>query len=319
MDGFRFILENPHPNASNNRQRKRARLVTACDSCRVKKIKCQQSTPNSRCEACKTAKTPCLFGDRDRYQAERGVTCTWSTAIEESPASSPDTTSRKRKLTPSPPMTTWGPTMSPAGPSSATVSAPTTPAQTASTPAAYVNEFSVFPRNTTPSLDGASSVTSYHSLPLFDPIRPRLPHSQRMRHLGLLFFDTLGSHFPFLDRSDVMHRIEQRTCSPILANCIAGLALTFSKAEPAAATQYYDTAKTLAAHVVSVPSVEALYALICITRAEYGAGNDSGFWMYSRMAITMSLDLGLGNESTIQVAATADVQNRLRLAWWMVV
>lgn len=32
MDNFRFILENPHPNATNAKQRKRARLVTACDS-----------------------------------------------------------------------------------------------------------------------------------------------------------------------------------------------------------------------------------------------------------------------------------------------
>ena len=114
MEGFRFILENPHPNATNSKQRKRARLVTACDSwcvllapphlqlnshlaeSRVKKIKCQQTTPNSRCEACKTAKSPCLFGDRDRYQAERGVTCTWSTPIDEIPQSPDD--SRRRKL-----------------------------------------------------------------------------------------------------------------------------------------------------------------------------------------------------------------------------
>ena len=32
MDAFRFILENPHPGACTNKQRKRARLVTACDS-----------------------------------------------------------------------------------------------------------------------------------------------------------------------------------------------------------------------------------------------------------------------------------------------
>lgn len=34
MDALHFILENPHPNASDNKQpeKKRARLVTACDS-----------------------------------------------------------------------------------------------------------------------------------------------------------------------------------------------------------------------------------------------------------------------------------------------
>lgn len=102
MENFRFILENPHPNANSNKQRKRARLVTACDSwfvfshfplwpvspislypSRVKKIKCQQTSPNGRCEACKIAKTPCLFGDRDRYQAERGVSCAWSPPVQD--------------------------------------------------------------------------------------------------------------------------------------------------------------------------------------------------------------------------------------------
>lgn len=52
-------------------------------SSRVKKIKCQQTTPNGRCEACKIAKTPCLFGDRDRYQAERGVSCAWSPSVQD--------------------------------------------------------------------------------------------------------------------------------------------------------------------------------------------------------------------------------------------
>ena len=119
MEAFRFILENPHPGAAPNKQRKRARLVTACDSwyarrvlfrclsslrphSRVKKIKCQQPVPNGCCEACRIAKTPCLFGDRDRYQAERGVTCTWNSSVEDIPdiPDIPLSSSRKRKLNP---------------------------------------------------------------------------------------------------------------------------------------------------------------------------------------------------------------------------
>jgi Fungal specific transcription factor domain len=186
----------------------------------------------------------------------------------------------------------------------------------------FISEFNVFPHNTAHAQDTDVTANSYYQLPLFDPNRPRFPHPHRMRKLGAIFFDHVGVHFPFLDRFDVLHRIEQRTCSAILSNCIAGLATRFanpSQPDLAAGLPFYDMAKTLAANVISMPSVEALHALICITWAEYGAGRDDGFWTYSRMAITMCLDLGLGNEATIQVAATPEVRHRLRLTWWMVV
>jgi hypothetical protein len=38
---------------------------------RLKKIKCQQPSPEAKCEACKSAKIPCRFRDRERYFAER--------------------------------------------------------------------------------------------------------------------------------------------------------------------------------------------------------------------------------------------------------
>ncbi|KAF8514048.1 fungal-specific transcription factor domain-containing protein [Gautieria morchelliformis] len=334
MDGFRFILENPHPNASNNKHRKRARLVTACDSCRVKKIKCQQPVPNSRCDACKAAKIPCLFGDRDRYQAERGVTCTWSTTVEEIPADLPESSSRKRKMThapyPAPPPSLL---RSNSQSSSTENSRSVTPAGGFRSNDRYVHseqragpsfthEINVFPQTAVHAQGNDMKCVSYDQLPLFDPNRPRFPHPYRMRQLGAVFFDRVGPYFPFLDRYDVLHRIEQRTCSAILSNCIAGLAIRFAnplQPDFAASAPFYDMAKSLASHVTSVPSVEALHALNCITWAEYGSGDDDGFWMYSRMAITMCLDLGLGNEATIQVAATPEVRQRLRLTWWMVV
>ena len=169
----------------------------------------------------------------------------------------------------------------------------------------------------------AAHAAPYGQIPFFDPHRPRFPHPGHMRQLGALFFDKLGALFPFLDRYDVLHRIEQQTCSAILSNCIAGLAVraaaAASPAGPAPHAPFYETAKSLASHVVSVPSVEALHALICLTWAEYGAGRHDAFWMYSRMAIAMCLDLGLGCEATVQVAATPAVRHRLRLTWWSVV
>ena len=38
---------------------------------RLKKIKCLQPSPETKCEACRTAKIACRFKDRERYFAER--------------------------------------------------------------------------------------------------------------------------------------------------------------------------------------------------------------------------------------------------------
>ncbi|KDQ49375.1 hypothetical protein JAAARDRAFT_143529 [Jaapia argillacea MUCL 33604] len=68
MDDLRFVHESPQ---SHQGHRKRPRLVTACDNCRVKKIRCVKRSTNDRCEACTTANVACQFRDRERYFAER--------------------------------------------------------------------------------------------------------------------------------------------------------------------------------------------------------------------------------------------------------
>ncbi|KIM45080.1 hypothetical protein M413DRAFT_329591 [Hebeloma cylindrosporum] len=67
-DSFQFIIESPQHSQGH---KKRPRLVTSCDNCRLKKIKCLQPSPEAKCEACKSAKIPCRFRDRERYFAER--------------------------------------------------------------------------------------------------------------------------------------------------------------------------------------------------------------------------------------------------------
>ncbi|KAF7365348.1 TKL/TKL-ccin protein kinase [Mycena venus] len=66
-DSFQFIKPRPHVQG----YKERPRLVTSCDNCRLKKIKCLQPTPETKCEACKAARLPCRFRDRERYFAER--------------------------------------------------------------------------------------------------------------------------------------------------------------------------------------------------------------------------------------------------------
>lgn len=83
-DSFQFIIESPQ---NTQGHKKRPRLVTSCDNwwvayrgffsihstsiSRLKKIKCLQPTPEGKCEACRAAKIPCRFRDRERYFAER--------------------------------------------------------------------------------------------------------------------------------------------------------------------------------------------------------------------------------------------------------
>ncbi|KII91982.1 hypothetical protein PLICRDRAFT_695468 [Plicaturopsis crispa FD-325 SS-3] len=91
MDDFQFIIESPQHNEGH---KKRPRLVTSCDNCRLKKIKCLQSGPSSsssplnKCEACKVAKISCRFRDRERYFAERSRAIAGSSATSNSKESS---------------------------------------------------------------------------------------------------------------------------------------------------------------------------------------------------------------------------------------
>ncbi|KAI8992860.1 hypothetical protein BD414DRAFT_458190 [Trametes punicea] len=68
MSDLEIVIEAPQ---STQRNKKRPRLVTSCDHCRVKKIKCIQRPFSGSCEACLAAKLPCLYRDREQYFAER--------------------------------------------------------------------------------------------------------------------------------------------------------------------------------------------------------------------------------------------------------
>ncbi|KAG8745571.1 hypothetical protein FRC10_007749 [Ceratobasidium sp. 414] len=478
---FRFILEEPHGGApQKGQQRKRARLVTACDACRIKKIKCIRTPKVQQCEACRVSNSACLYGDRDRYQAERGLSYSYATQIirasshesdrkaeGQTPplsiyprsASSVDghssypsshhsdsgfadmqpdqarVASRKRKGSPLADNITSPDAHfpSPHGPGSGdaltqsllnggkSAAAPNGTGPVADLKRITVPFFRYFgPTANTPgyrrikvrtlTLDDSASVASHTSqcshspatdlLPspkpktavpyppssppifralhpnsyaqangeddplghghdssssgpatgtttpvhphipsfessvmatatasgrdcLFDPARPRYPNPKYLGHLASLFFDHLACHFPFLDRTQVMAQITDGTLPAILANCLAALAVRFSNRKDLlkgprhlAGEAYCDMAKLLVVHMLSWPSVEVLQALVLIAWSEFGSGRDSGLWMYSRMAVGMAMDLGLGYEATVQLAATESEREKVRLTWW---
>ncbi|EJT96846.1 hypothetical protein DACRYDRAFT_112461 [Dacryopinax primogenitus] len=170
--------------------------------------------------------------------------------------------------------------------------------------------------------------------PLFDPADdvPTMPHPDHLPHLAELFFDYLGCHFPFLDREEVMRDIKEKKITATLANCIAALGIRFTDRQvllfqtdveglptrrARAAEKYCMRAKEIITPYLSLPSVEIVQALVLIAWAEFGCGRDSGLWMYSRMAVGMAMDLGLGFEATIQLVT--DHPERIRATWWAVI
>ncbi|VDB95366.1 unnamed protein product [Peniophora sp. CBMAI 1063] len=91
MDNLRFVLESPQVAQT---QKKRPRLVTSCDNCRLKKIKCVPTTVQGKCEACEAGGVSCEFRDRERYFAERSRSVTAAAAASSGSTSSLSTQRR---------------------------------------------------------------------------------------------------------------------------------------------------------------------------------------------------------------------------------
>jgi hypothetical protein len=78
-------------------------------------------------------------------------------------------------------------------------------------------------------------------------------------------------------------------------------------------------AKVLIVPMLSWPSIEVIEALILLSYAEFGAGSDSGLWMYEGMALRMAQDLGLQHESSVSSMDNEKQVNRARLLFWSVI
>ncbi|KZT34149.1 hypothetical protein SISSUDRAFT_1053275 [Sistotremastrum suecicum HHB10207 ss-3] len=188
-----------------------------------------------------------------------------------------------------------------------------------------IHSTSSFPFNLNPPMS-PNLLSPSHLAELFDPDRPRYPAPHLMDHLVELFFTHLGCHFPFLDHDSIVERVKSGTLPAILANGIAALSSRFSDRPElinnclpyAAGEPFSHMAKLLVVPMMSWPSVEVLHALVLIAWAEYGSARDSGLFMYSRMAVAMLLDLGLGNAQTIQMAKKEEERDMLRFTWWSV-
>lgn len=88
--------------------------------------------------------------------------------------------------------------------------------------------------------------------------------------------------------------------------------------------------------LVYSPSVETLHSLLLLSWCEYGSGRENGLSLYSsvrlvlyyinfnssanlQLSVRMAMELGLGNEETIQSLPTDHERMDLRQTWWSVV
>jgi len=261
-DSFQFIIESPQHNQGH---KKRPRLVTSCDNCRLKKIKCLQPSPETKCEACKASKIPCRFRDRERYFAER------SRAIAGPNAGSGYHDEQRSESNPA--LDAFAVS---SGSSSPSISSHSNSRSTSHSPKASGmvaaegesnGRYQSYPpdprRPTDPSHrhTASSSMSSYHpsrgndsinygfistgpaqplhnarssthhsprSVHLFDPEHPQCPHPTLMPHFIQTFFEHLGSEFTFLSYDEVLGEFWDRTLPVLLSNCIAAMASRYS-------------------------------------------------------------------------------------------
>ncbi|KAI0633287.1 hypothetical protein C8Q77DRAFT_776834 [Trametes polyzona] len=265
MSDIEFVIEVPQ---STRQNKKRPRLVTSCDHCRVKKIKCVQQPSTGKCEACAAARLPCLYRDREQYFAERtrmlsgapSAVCDASdTDHNRAQLSAISTSSTSSRPSRSPPSSYTPPSsLSPSDTPDRSYSPTHYPHMVSSS--VDFDQFQAFSEGlgaqavlpTTWQDSLQASLWSHHSsgshlglqsltpplmtstpspsstTGLFDPNDPTQPHPNLMVDFVPVFFDKFGAAYPFLSSSTVCDQFFRHRLSPLLANSIAASAARFS-------------------------------------------------------------------------------------------
>lgn len=337
-DSLQFIIESPQHSQGH---KKRPRLVTSCDNCRMKKIKCIQPSPETRCEACRAAKVTCKFRDRERYFAERSRAIAGGTPSPSygdsrthpdnrgpvepsgSPAYSPRTIHSARHSRAS----SNGSSRYSYSPDSRSSHSPefhhrqaslsSLPSMGART--AQASAFGYQP----PSPQAALHPHRQSPSSLFDSSRPQFPNPSLMPQLIQLFFQELGGNFLFLSLEDTLRDQWDRSLPPLLSNCIAAMGARFTT-QPELVVRGLDNAveafaanaKMILSSVAHIASMDSLHAIILLAWFEYNSERTAAFNSYTQMAMKMGMDLGLSDQrhSLDQVHATDSDQLR-RTTW----
>ncbi|WWD10505.1 hypothetical protein V865_008641 [Kwoniella europaea PYCC6329] len=155
----------------------------------------------------------------------------------------------------------------------------------------------------------------------------RIPEPSMMKHLLHIFFDYFGCQFPFLDKRLLELSIEERTGSSFLFLCIAAISARFST-HPSIALkhlepfeygqEFYKAAKELLGSMLTVPSRETVMGLVLLAHVGLGADSESEEWMFTGMAVRMSIDLGLQLNPPKDAQISLEDRRSNRLLFWSV-
>ncbi|TDL25049.1 hypothetical protein BD410DRAFT_718764 [Rickenella mellea] len=304
MSEVHFVFEKPQKH--DRPEKKRSRLVTSCDACRSRKIKCRPSGfGDDVCEACKIASSNCVYEERDRIRAERGI-ANFTVAPANAIQTPTKTLAAKRVARGS------------AKSSSRSVSRPPQPVRRPSEDERTTDSDST--KSQSPPVRDHNNVIS-----LFDHRRPDYPSPNLLPHFVSLFFPHVGDRFPWLDPEDTLRSAVAGTLNPAVANCIAAFAARFSDRMPRSADHrcfagepYVDMAKSLLATAMDPPSLETLQGLIMIAYLESGTPRQESFFAYTEAACVMAGDLNILYEDIIMLAESERSRVVMRMTFWSV-
>ncbi|KAJ7178826.1 hypothetical protein C8R43DRAFT_1189333 [Mycena crocata] len=324
-ESFQFIIESPQ---HAQEHKKRPRLVTSCDDCRVKKIKCLQVTPEANCEACKAANIPCRFRDRERYFAERSRT-NFGPNVASSPSFDNFSVSSLNSFKPSDAVKPEGDSRSLSYPPRESRRSLYSRCGDSSCPRLSRNDpigygFVSLPRNYAQNFRSGSPASRCGTkpFPLFDPESPQFPHPTYMAHFIQLFFEQLGAEFSFVTHDEVSRDFWDQILSPFLANCIAAMATRYSIVSEITvrglhnvAETYGNNAKAILASIRCSPSMDTLHGVMLLSWSEYKNNRIPGLRNYCQMAMRMAIDLGLSDQTVSSINISESERNRRRSTW----
>ncbi|TDL16907.1 hypothetical protein BD410DRAFT_588230 [Rickenella mellea] len=353
MDDLHIIFEAPEAYSVPSKQQSPSSLATACEYCREKKIKCQIKSSSPICLACSTSNRACRSPNRSTTAQISAFSTADMTPGLTNDAHCDFTLQMCFKdvaqgsplldlSIPSVSGVEWSPSSS-----RSPTAVPTELSELAKTPQVsdcrstisqrFADEYSYTdsdistmsdpsPRLHNHSVDHRLVSSSRPSLSdlIFDPVRPPFPSFEYMQEGMQLFFDNLGSHFPFLHRERVYRSMNDMSLPAALANCIVGLAMRFSIAGGPETSRYLlgepfiEMAKEIIMPVVHIPSLETLHALILLAWCEYGQAREKDLPVFRQYAVSMALSIGVGTD-TLLFGASREEQVDFRSTWWSIV
>ncbi|KAL0574165.1 hypothetical protein V5O48_007793 [Marasmius crinis-equi] len=183
------------------------------------------------------------------------------------------------------------------------------------------------PSTTTTTLTVTSSETPY------DPASD-IPKPIVLQKLIPLFFERMGSHFPFLTEGGLLSNVDhedpgRRVTAPLIINAVCALGARFSDI-PIMRSQARDTTQSPATYgipfaekmkqllvpLLGFPTTNTVAALLFLAYFSFGLNNEGALWMYSGMALRMAQDLGLHQDVGPRVKKDEAQRASDRLLWW---